>query len=46
MTKTFTPQELQALLVEHDDGVLKSGSHTPGRDFCAVEFINKITGQA
>lgn len=44
--KTFTIAQLQALLIEHDDGVLKSGAHPEGRDFCAVEFINKITGKS
>ena len=42
----FTAAKLKRLLIEHDDGVLKSGSHQKdGRDFCAMEFIAKVAGE-
>jgi len=42
----MTVQELQALLVEHDDGVLKGGSHSEGsREFCALEFESIVRGR-
>ncbi len=43
--QTFTAETLKSLLIEHDDGVLKTGSHSPGRDFCAMEFIAKVAGE-
>jgi len=45
MNTTYTPEALKQLLIEHDDGVLKSGGHAVGRDFCAMEFIAKIAGE-
>ena len=42
---TFTTATLKALLVEHDDGILKTGKHYPGRDFCAMEFLAKVAGE-
>jgi len=45
MHTTYTPEALKLLLIEHDDGVLKSGDHSVGRDFCAMEFIAKIAGE-
>ena len=41
----FTADSLKALLIEHDDGVLKTGKHDPGRDFCAMEFLAKVAGE-
>ena len=42
----FTAARLKALLIEHDDGILKSGSHAKdGRDFCAMEFLAKVAGE-
>ena len=45
MNTTYTPEALKKLLIEHDDGVLKSGGHAAGRDFCAMEFLAKIAGE-
>ena len=41
----FTPTTLKALLVQHDDGILRSGSHKDGREFCAMEFLAKVAGE-
>lgn len=42
----MTTQELQALLVAHDDGVLKYGKHEEGsREFCALEFDSLVRGR-
>jgi len=42
----ITAEKLKELLIEHDDGILKTGSHKPGgRDFCAMEFLAKVAGE-
>ena len=41
----MTVKELQAALDREDDGVLKCGSHNPGREFCALEFDAKVRGR-
>ncbi len=42
----MTIEQLQALLHEHDDGVLRSGAHEAGREFCALEFEAIVRGRA
>ncbi len=44
---TMTTERLQALLHEHDNGLLYTGAHTPGsREFCALEFDAMVRGRA
>jgi hypothetical protein len=43
--QTMTLDRLQSLLAEHDDGVLRSGAHREGREFCALEFESKVRGR-
>lgn len=52
--REYTVEELQALLIEHDGGVLKHGSHKRGngshkrgngREFCGMEFVAKLAGE-
>ncbi len=38
-------EQLQALLNEHDDGILRHGMHKEGREFCALEFESKVRGR-
>ncbi len=38
--------ELQRLLSEHDDGILRHGAHEEGREFCALEFESRVRGRA
>lgn len=38
--------ELQRLLSEHDDGILRHGQHEEGREFCALEFESRVRGRA
>lgn len=47
MTTKYTVEQLQALLIEHDGGVLKHGSHKrgKGREFCGMEFVAKLAGE-
>ena len=40
----MTVEELQAHLDTLDDGVLRRGAHTPGREFCALEFKSQLDG--
>src|SRR5258708_17887192 len=42
----MTVEDLQAALDKLDDGVLRPGSHKPGREFCALEFESKLRGRA
>lgn len=44
MPETMTVAHLTALLHEHDEGILRSGSHSEGREFCALEFKHKVLG--
>lgn len=47
-TQRYTVDDLQALLVEHDGGMLKHGSHNrnvDGREFCGMEFVAKLAGE-
>jgi len=42
MTTKITVLELQAALDTLDDGILKTGKHKPGREFCALEFESQV----
>lgn len=41
----ITAQDLQAKLDLLDDGILRAGSHQPGREFCALEFESQVRGR-
>ncbi len=47
MKPNYTVEQLQALLIEHDGGVLKQGSHKRGKgdEFCGMEFVAKLAGE-
>lgn len=40
----MTVAELQAHLDRLDDGILRHGAHSPGREFCALEFKSQVDG--
>ena len=42
----MTLEQLHTLLQKHDDGILRSGAHAPGREFCALEFEAVVRGRA
>src|SRR3990167_2669242 len=41
----MTVEQLQAELDRLDKGLLQSGSHKPGREFCALEFESQVRGR-
>ena len=41
----MTTVELQAHLDRLDDGVLRGGKHSQGREFCALEFSSQVRGK-
>jgi hypothetical protein len=41
----MTIEQLQAELDRLDDGILRRGSHKPGREFCALEFESQVRGR-
>src|SRR6266853_4591833 len=43
-SRTMTVEELQRELDTRDDGILRHGSHEPGREFCALEFVSQVEG--
>jgi hypothetical protein len=38
-------ETLEKKLWEFDDGLLRKGSHKPGREFCALEFESRVRGR-
>jgi len=41
----MTIEMLREKLAELDEGLLRKGSHPPGREFCALEFVSQVEGR-